>query len=224
MATRSDIKRQIALLLGETWDTSAGNEPFWLNELVDQATNNLCRATDCYWSSVAYNINGSPTPEEYITLTSAAPYRIKRIEILDSADNVYALTGEGEIVTQSWADSFRPSWRTSPATGTPNMAILARPRLYLYPRPDYDKTSGVTLYGFGLPSAWASNSSTFPLDDRFIPAVVYEAAYLRCIQFPSPENMMRLPLLDRERKHLFGDAEAEVAIEYDRSRFGSINF
>lgn len=223
MATRSEIKRQIALLLGETWDTDAGNEPFWLDQLVDQATNNLCRATDCYWASATYNINGSPTAEEYITLTSTAPYRIKRIEVLDSAGNAHALTGEGEIVTQSWADSWMPSWRTSPSSGTPRVAIIARPRLYLYPRPDYDSTGGVTLYGFGLPAAWASNSSTFPLEDRCIAAVVYEAAYLRCIQFPTQQNQLRLGLLDRERKHLFGDIEAEVAIEYDRSRYGSIN-
>ena len=222
MATRSDIKRQIALLLGETWDTEAGNEPFWLNELVDQATNNLCRETDCYWSVAAYNIDGSPTAQEYITLTSSAPYRVKRVEILDSADNVYSLSSEGEIVTQAWADSWMPSWRTSPSQGTPRYVVLARPRLYLIPRPNYDKTDGVKLYGFGLPASWSSNSSTFPLEDRCISAVVYEAAYLRCIQFPTQENAARLPLIDRERRRLFGDIEAETAIEYDRSRYGSI--
>lgn len=224
MATRSDIKQQVALLLGETWDTEAGNEPFWLDKLVDQAVGNICRTTDCYYTDATYNIDGSPTPDEYIPLDSNAPYRIKRIEVLDSASNIYSIINDEGIVTASWADFHIPRWRTDPASGVPDYAIIARPRLYLYPRPDYDKTSGVTLYGYGLPVAWASNSSTFPLEDRVIPAVVYEIAYLRCIQFPSQENMARLPFLDQQRRFNIGNLEAEIAIEYDRSRYGSINF
>lgn len=222
MATRFDIKRQVRLLLGETWGSDGHDEPVWLNELVSQATDNLCMETDCYYTSESASLTGSVgTPQASVTAPSLRKIMGAVLTYSDTTSKK-TFSFEDDFKTAQWMDMYLPTWRSDPSSGEPLYLIIARPLVYMYPRADYTLASALTFYGYGKPAAWASETSTFPLPDHAIPAVVYEAAYLRCIQFPSKENGARLPLLDRERaRHRF-NLEANVGMERDRSRIGTI--
>ena len=72
-------------------------------------------------------------------------------------------------------------------------------------------TGGLTIAGYGVPGdTWPLPGQNCPLPDRAHTAVMWRTAIFRTIQFPTPENAARLPLLREEYKRDLGSLEREM--------------
>jgi hypothetical protein len=87
-------------------------------------------------------------------------------------------------------------------------------------------TGGLYIEGLLVPgSAWPAQASTCPLPERAHMAVVWRTAIMRCVQYPTTDNLRRVPFLNEEYRKAKGYLEAEVsrltqATQHaDRSRF-----
>jgi hypothetical protein len=87
-------------------------------------------------------------------------------------------------------------------------------------------TGGLYVEGLLVPaSSWQGQTSTCPLPHRAHIAVVWRTAIMRCVQYPTADNLRRIPFLNEEYRKAKGYLEAEVsrltqATQHaDRSRF-----
>jgi len=70
---------------------------------------------------------------------------------------------------------------------------------------------GLTAEGYLTPAdSWPLPAQNCPLPDRAHMAVVWRLAKFRAIQFPTPENIARVGLIDNEYKRALGLLEAEA--------------
>src|SRR5579862_6734288 len=139
--TRGEIKQFAKALLSEDSD-APGVDPQLLDRQVDQATNEICRATGCYYLSYPVNlVNGQ---QSY----SAPPlYEIRA---------VYATLSDGKNqslvpYTAKQLDDLCPLWRWDPNTNQPTAGdpICYIPNglnsVWLYPVPNYVQGSGASV-------------------------------------------------------------------------------
>ena len=220
--TRGEMKRDIATIMRETWDTEQHGEPFGLDAVCGIAVENICREVNCYWVSESADLTGtSSVYQEYVLAPTMQYIRSARIA-LDGSTEFVLYSFEDSFRTVPWMDSYYPNWKEDPPGGTPQYLIISRPYIYFYPQPDWAEVGGIVFYGWGRPTSWDGDDSTFPLSDSAYWACVYEACYLRCIQYPTKENIARLPFLDRERVRHRGNLDMEVETERDRSRSNTV--
>ena len=215
--TRAEIKRNIRLRLAESPDDL--REPLLLDEIVRIACNDVAQRTDCYQTSFTLDIDGSPTALGLFCLPGDL-YKIKGVRVTLSDGSYRILTQRnGQFVTRTWMNQYIPTWATSPESGDPRYLVLERPEAQLYPFPNYDSTGGLILYGFARPGdAWTSSaaaeSDACPLPYYAHTAVELRGAYLRAMQFPSKDNMFRLPLLEREYEREIGIVARHASQEH----------
>lgn len=226
--TRGEIKQMVRQLLMETAGSPLGDEPFWLNQLVTDETDELARRTDAYYTWFDGDIAGSTTtPQDWFCVPRL--YKLKAARVRLSSGDYRMLRPGLEIKTPAWMDRYEEAWQTDADSGDPRWLVLARGQMLLYPLPDYSYSPGIRVYGFGVPGPlWTAGSTaeddsdTFPLPEYAVQTLVYRCAVKRCIQAPTKENMLRLPYLERQAAKLTGMLEGEVATERDRARGGHI--
>ncbi|HEX5322671.1 MAG TPA: hypothetical protein VFW40_02715 [Capsulimonadaceae bacterium] len=138
--TRGEIKQFAKALLAEDND-APGIDPQLLDRQVDQATNEICRATGCYYLS--YQTDLMEGQQAYC----APPlYEIR---------SVFATLSDGKNqllvpYTTTQLDDLCPLWRWDPNTNEPTAGdpICYIPRglnsVWLYPVPNYSLGSGAT--------------------------------------------------------------------------------
>ncbi len=218
--TRRDIEQRVALLLGEDFTSPGFGEPEWLRQCVVMATDDVARQCDAYYTYYTLNMTGSTGSPMTSFCAPRELYKLKRVVVTLSNSSTTVLT-ESNFLTREKMDNYYPSWSTTTQTGTPTTLILARPDWILYPYPTWSNTAGLKLYGFGVPAAWsdtgtAALTDNFPLAEYCVSAVVFRAAWLRSIQFPSRENVARQPMLKAEMDYYMGLAERDAHAEYGR--------
>lgn len=212
--TRAEIRRNVLLRLAEA--PEQGREPLYLDESVRMAADEVARRTDCYQTYYTMDINGSPTPSTRFCLPDEL-YKIKSAKVINEDDTVRILTHRyRQFVSRVWMDKFYFGWQNTPAeTGAVRYIVLERPYAFLYPFPAYDKTGGLTLYGYATPGDWSADDDECPLPGYAHHAVELRAALMRCTQFPTKENQMRYPMIEREYNRAIGlvarDAMQEAA-------------
>ncbi len=80
---------------------------------------------------------------------------------------------------------------------------------------------GLTVEGFLVPAdSWPLATSLCPLPDRAHMAVVWRVAKYRTIQFPTKDNVARIPLIDAEYRRQLTLLEAEAHRMSDATGFG----
>lgn len=220
MSTRGEIERDVALLLGEDSTSPGGGESLWLRQAVVNATDHVARLADAY--QTYYDADLAGTSESPVTriCVPGEIYRVKAVRVTPESGDPILLREYREIVSSGWMDRRDPYWRTDPKAGTPTVAVLVRPDLILYPLPDWTATDAVRVYGFATPGEdWAgtgavAHTDSFPLPEFCRAAVVYQAAWLRCVQFPSKENQARAQMLAGEKDAQVGLACRDAQREY----------
>lgn len=220
MSTRAQIERDVALLLGEDTFSPGNGEPLWLRQVVINATDEVARRADAYQTYYDGDLDGS---SETPVARSCAPgelYKITSIMVTPASGSPILLRRRNEIVSTGWMDLNLPLWRTNPTSGTPTMAVVVRPDIVLYPLPNWTASAAVRVYGFATPGEdWSGTGSvastdSFPLPEFCRPAVVYQAALLRCVQFPTKENQMRVKMLEPMAETQIGLACRDAEREY----------
>ena len=77
-------------------------------------------------------------------------------------------------------------------------------------------SGGVSVEGYAIPgNTWPLPSDVCPLPLQGHVAVAARAAWMRCMNFPSAENMARMPMLDQVYKYAKGQLEGAVARQTD---------
>ena len=213
---RWEIERRVGLLLGESADSPFFGEPMWLRESVIDATDQVAREADAWYTYFELDLNGSSTAISEVCVPDNL-YKPKAVEVLNST-NARTILREGrELVTPAYLDRHYPSWKENPTSGTPTHVAFARPILYLYPRVNYAKTAAITIRGFAVPGRiWNTALSAPNRDDEFplaqwaVDAVTYKAAELRCIQTGDAQRLSMIAPRAREAQgmvnRLAGDA------------------
>lgn len=206
--TRAEIRRNVLLRLAEA--PEEGREPLYLGEAIRMAADEVAVRTDCYQTHYTMDINGSPTELEEFCLPGEL-YKIKAAKVIHSDDTVSILSPlRGEFVTRNWMDRHYYGWQDpTMETGNVRYLVLERPKALLYPFPAYDKTGGLVLYGYAKPGdAWtasaAAETDECPLPEYAHTAVEIKAALIRAMQFPTPDNKYRIPLLQDEYEREVG--------------------
>ena len=222
--TRLEIEQQISLLLKEDFHSDGGGDPLTLRNLVIGSTNRLARATDAFYIDAA--TTGIVSGQGRYCFDEM--YRVVSV-LVTLAD------GSKQQMTQrdiGWMDRHRPNWREAPESGDPSEWAYAEPNLYLYEVPDYAAATGLVLSGWGVPGKYwnyvsgvpqePANGDIFPLPDRAVDAVIYDACHRRCLQnLDNPRHAAQLPEFARIAREERGRLEAEVARQYDRASAGS---
>ena len=206
--TRAEIKRNVLLRLAETPDQ--GREPLFLDEAVKMAANEVAQRTDCYQTYYAMAIDGSPTALQEFCLPGEL-YKIESAKVINTDDTIEILNRQRrQIVTRAWMDKHIPRWLSTPYdTGDVRLLVLNLPKAILWPFPAYDKAAGLTLYGYATPGdAWtasaAAEADECPLPAYSHTSVELRAAIIRATQFPTKENLTRLPMLERDYERAVG--------------------
>lgn len=193
--TRQDITNLGRDLLGETPGSDAALNPFAWNTWINQATAELCRASDCaYFQEQANLVSGQA---QY---AASCLYKLKSAWVLLADGMTQALLRFTQPIT---LDREVPLWRTAAAVGNPLYLVTGGDNtLFVFPAPNYSLTNGLTLEGYGVPdtSTWATPSSACPLPDFAHMAVAYRAATLRAIQTGQPDKMQMLDGLYQTEK------------------------
>ena len=123
-------------------------------------------------------------------------YRCKRVRVTDSGGS-YTIIDRPAFYTKEAMDRRYPGWDTTTTGGAPTCLVVGRPDWALYPYPNWTLASAVRLYGFAIPGDdWAgtgvmARTDPFPMAQYCIEAVVYRAALIRSVQFPTKDNLSR---------------------------------
>jgi hypothetical protein len=223
------MKRRIRLGLVEVPGTPGFDDPLMLDENLIDATNHVAQEADGFWTYFDFDLDGTTSaPVSSICKPrgdSGELYKNKSARVTTPSGKISLAEGRN-IVTAAWMDKNVPEWRDTPATGnTPDYLVIAGPDYILYPLPTFTQAAGLRVYGFGTPGRlWDAEATTisdddvFPLPNYAAPAVETYAKYLRCIQFPSKENMMRMQVFkDLFDNDLLPSVQALAANEYGRA-------
>ena len=223
--TRGDIKRIAGELLMEVRGTPGGDNDLLLDDLVVQAVDDVCRATDAYYAvRTQFVYSGTAV---YCTVPEI--YKYKGAHVLDTNDEYQRLW----VLSPRQADkNFGTHWRNGDADYPPRYAVMmSTNRIRLSATPNENKTAGLRWEGFAAPGrTWTydatgvaeplTDSTEAPLPEWAQAPIPYRVAYLRCIQFPTPENQARKNDLKEEYRVLLGKVERHAAVHYDSEEFG----
>ena len=220
MSTRGDVERDVALLLGEDATSPGGGEPMWLRRVVVNATDHVARVADSYETYYDADLDGTDEAPVARICVPGNVYRVKAVRVTPETGDPILFTEYEGILASGTMDRLVPEWRTDPDHGTPRYAVLARPDLILYPLPDWTASAAVRVYGYAVPGEDWSGTGTiahtdpFPLPEFCRAAVVYHAAWMRCVQMPTKDNQTRAQMLIAERDAHIGLAARDAAKEY----------
>lgn len=221
---RWELERRVGLLLGESADSPFFGEPIWLRETVIDATDQVAREADAWYTYFSLDIDGTTTPVSEVCLPDNL-YKPKVVEVLSSTGQKTLLREGVGLVTAAYLDRVLPNWKTAPELGTPRYVAFARPILYLHPRPNYLKAAAVTVRGFAVPGRlWDTTktapgpSDEFPLAQWAVDAVTYKAAELRCIQTGDGQRLGMITPRAREAQgivnRMAGDSYSRLRKEW----------
>lgn len=181
--TRQDIITQAKDGLNEFFGTAADASPMGWDSIVTQAANDVAKETNCFFTKVTASLVSGT--DEY---TPEHLFAIQRVQID---------TGSGTLVPlDAITMADYNNWFVSSSLGTPAIPKYYLPlspaKVRLVANPNYSKSNGLVMEGYGYPStSWPNLSDTCPLPTDAHKAVVYRSIQLRIAQMPTPINVER---------------------------------
>lgn len=182
--TRGEIKRRIRLLGKHYFSSELDLDPFGLDLLIEEVTNEIARNTDCYTSRRYLDLVAGTS--EYC---ASDLYRVKNIMALQT-------TGEYKrLLVVDWYDAKSHIYR-DPNDSSPiptHVLVFENNKMRFWPVPSVAVTNGIMVEGYAIPgSIWVydvngdpvamSDTSECPLPSVAHDAVVYGVLYKKAIQ------------------------------------------
>jgi hypothetical protein len=214
--TRAQLKQRIRVLGGHLFNGMPDQDPFGLDLLLIEMSNQIARSTDClvgrrYLDTVAGE-------DEY-----CAPdiYKIRGIYFLEGSDYK-------RVRQVNWSARIFDSQRNNTTSSTPDVvAVYGMNRIRFKPAPDSVITSGVMLEGFMQPGdIWQYNASgtidtsvsteehECPLPNVAHDCLVYAVLMTRSVQM---RDQAGIQLYSAEYQRRLGDVEAYAATYHTRA-------
>ena len=152
--TRGEIKRRIRLLGKHYFSGDNDLDPFGLDLLIVEVTNQIARTTDSYIGRRYLDIVAGTS--EYC---DSDLYRVK---------NIFTLQSDGDyerLQLIDWADARSQDYRRTDTDITPTQAIVfGMNRIKLYPQPSASTTNGLMIEGYAIPGDyWVYDSNGNPI-------------------------------------------------------------
>jgi|GWRWMinimDraft_13_1066021.scaffolds.fasta_scaffold05029_2 hypothetical protein len=152
--TRGEIKRRIRLLGKHYFSGDNDLDPFGLDLLIVEVTNQIARTTDSYIGRRYLDIVAGTS--EYC---DSDLYRVK---------NIFTLQSDGDyerLQLIDWADARSQDYRRTDTDITPTQAIVfGMNRIKLYPQPSASTTNGLMIEGYAIPGDyWVYDSNGNPV-------------------------------------------------------------
>ncbi len=182
--TRSEIKRQVRLLGQHYFNSALDLDPFGLDLLVNETTNDVARNTDCFIGRRYLDLVANTA--EYC---ASDLYRVKNVFISDTLGEYIRL------MLVEWYEGDNERYRRQGNATYPTHAmVFGMNRIRLWPTPAVALTDGVMIEGYATPgNTWTydvnGNPSTTPADEQECPlpsvahdAVVYGVLYKKAMQ------------------------------------------
>ena len=181
--TRGEIKRRIRLLGKHYFASDNDLDPFGLDLLIVEVTNQIARSTDSYIGRRYLDIVAGT--DEYC---DSDLYRVK---------NIFVLQPDGDYVRAKlvdWADARSRNYRRTDVDTIPTHAVVfGMNRIKLYPQPSTNITNGLMVEGYAIPGDyWVYDTSgnpvtltdahSCPLPDSGHDAVVYGVLMEKALQ------------------------------------------
>jgi len=182
--TRGEIKRRVRLLGRHYFDSDVDVDPFGLDLLITEVTNDVAKNTDCYWSRRYLDLVADTA--EYC---SSDLYRVK---------NIFALQDDGEykrLLIVDWYDAQNQQYRDPSDTSSipSHCVVFENNRVRFWPIPNVARTNGVMFEGWCIPGdywVYDSNGTAVAMSDAQecpLPliahdSVVYGVLYYKALQ------------------------------------------
>jgi len=184
------IKRNVRMLGRNYFGTDADRDPFGLDYLIIEQTNQIARQTDCLVGRRFLDLTASV--KDY-----CAPdiYRIKVIKILDT-NNEYQ-----KVRVFDYSDQYVDNWRNLPDDVRPEVVVLrGMNNISVYPAVTTTINNGLLLEGYAQPGDyWAYDSAgnaitntdatECPLPEVAHDCLVYAVLQARAMQMADPNGM-----------------------------------
>lgn len=182
--TRGEIKRRVRLLGRHYFDSDMDIDPFGLDLLITEVTNEIARNTDCYWGRRYLDLVANTA--EYC---ASDLYRIK---------NILAKQTDGDwkrLILIDWYDAKNHQYRnSSDKSALPSHCmVFENIRMRFWPCPSVSLNNHIMLEGWSVPGdiwVYDVNGTPVPMADSQecpLPAiahdvVVYGVLYNKALQ------------------------------------------
>lgn len=176
MATRAELKervrRRLIQFLPNSGEAGFAGDPLTLDDWVTDVTDEIARRCWCWFKTVTSPLVVGqreyclPDNQEY-TEEEVTRYVPELVE----AQTIEILTDGGErrlplrlLSVSEFEQGGRGTYWRNQQNGTPCYAVVAAPRVELYPAPSYAEPAGLSVRGWFVPGkSWHEDSDTFPL-------------------------------------------------------------
>ncbi len=221
--TFADIFTRARGLLYEVQGQPGAEDPMGWAPLITNVTDDVSRR------SLGLYLEGTTdiTTSTALYCLPASFWKLRTVQILNNNGN----WGSLQIFdTPKMNVMLGAGWQNYNAADPARAAVIdgATFGITLFPFPSVARTAALKFGGLWRPgNVWSyangtavevvdSNgipnmTATCPLPDWSQDAVIYGAAAQRCVQFPTPENMTRLPYLSQRYEDLVGQAHGAAA-------------
>jgi hypothetical protein len=221
--TFGEIMTRARGLLYEVQGTPAAEDPMGWAPLICNATDETSRRT----FSLFLNATTDVTSATALYCVPASFWKLRTVQEQNDQGNWSELP---IFDTPQMNRMFGAWWQNATPSDPAQAGVLDGSTfgVTLFPTPSVSRTAALLFGGLWRPgNVWGytngtavevvdSNgipnmTATNPLPDWSQDCVIYGAAVQRCWQFPTPENMTRLPFLAQHYENLIGQAHAAAA-------------
>lgn len=220
----NDMITRVKGVLYETQAAPASEDPLGLVQFIVEKTDEVSRRSLSLYIEATTDISSASN----LYCLPQNLWKLRQVEFLrDSGDWVSIPIKTTQLMDRS----VGARWHTAISSDPPCIGVIDGVNfgIQFYPAPSTTRTAALRFGGLWLPgTVWGYTSdgtAVSVIDGNGIPnltasnplptfaqdAVVYGAAVQRCWQFPTPENMVRLPHIEKRYEELVGQAHAAAA-------------
>ena len=217
--TRAEIKRRVRMYTPESPGTSGWDDPFALDQLVKDVTNEVARKTDCYEDVRYLDI------EEDVQVYCAPDiYRPVAVFAKDSSDNWNRL-----FVLRAHDDNFDSVRFDTAADPVTHVGFRGGNQLVLAPTPSTTRAAGLLIEGYCQPGEYwvydSDGTAQTPTEDDECPLPVWahDAVVYGCMarRAEIARDFNAAAMFRSEYRSLLGDVAANAALYRARTAKGT---
>lgn len=217
--TRAEIKRRVRMYTPESPGSAGWDDPFALDQLVKDVTNEVARRTDCY-----EDIRYLDVEEDVQTYCAPDVYRPVAVFVKNGAGD-----WNRAITMRSHDDNFDTYRFMDSADPATHVAFRGGNQLLLAPTPSVSRPAGLMIEGYCQPGEyWVYDSdgvaqTPAETDECPLPVWAHDAVVYGCMARRAEINrdFQAAAMFRAEYQSLLGDVEAKAGLYRARTAKGA---